>query len=108
MIEIFNFLAGSAGNVTFSSLSPGLYVLKIHAYNRLGDVGTVKRGFVVTSDPNYCRVVLINRGVISNENGTEVTVEFKGYGPAEQYQCVLDSGQEFDCEYSVCHRPGFF
>ena len=90
---------GSTGNVVFSNLPSGLYVLKIHAYNRLGDVGTVKRGFVVTSDPLYCSLVLINRGVIVSESGREATVEVRGYGPAEGYQCILDSGQEFDCKY---------
>ena len=106
MLEILakHFPAGSARSVTFSDLPPGLYVLKIHAYNRLGDVGTVKRGFVVTSDPRYCSLVLINRGVIVSESGTEATVEVRGYGQAEGYQCVLDGGQEFNCEYMyMCH-----
>ena len=67
---------------------------------------------MVASDSNYCSLVLINRGVIVSESGRDATIEVTGYGLAEEYQCVLDSGQEFDCE---CHLvtlsesiPGFF
>ena len=76
-------LAGFSGNVTFSGLRPGLYVLKIHAYNRRDDARTVKRGFVVTSDPDYCSLVLVNEGVRVSENGREAVVKVKGHGPAE-------------------------
>ena len=74
--------AGSSGNVTCSGLQPDLYVLKIHAYNRRDDIKTVKRGFVVTSDPNYRSLVLVNEGVMVTESG-EATVEVKGHGLAD-------------------------
>ena len=93
--------AGFSGNVTFSGLRPGLYVLKIHAYNRRDDVRTVKRGFVVTSDPDYCSLVLVNEGVRVSESGREAVVEVKGHGPAEGFSCVLDSGEQFSCEYDA-------
>ena len=94
--------AGFSGNVTFSDLRPGLYVLKIHAYNRQDDSRTVKRGFVVTSDPDYCSLVLVNEGVRVSENGREAVVKVKGHGPAEGFSCVLDSGEQFSCEYNAC------
>ena len=94
--------AGFSGNVTFSGLRPGLYVLKIHAYNRRDDVRTVKRGFVVTSDPDYCSLVLVNEGVRVSESGREAVVEVKGHGLAEGFSCVLDSGEQFSCEYNAC------
>ena len=87
----------------FSGLQAGLYVLKIHAHNRKADVGVVKRGFVVTSDPTYCSLVLINRGVTISESGREVTVEVKGHGTAAGYSCVLDTELEFSCEYTITY-----
>ena len=90
--------AGSSGNVTFSGLQPGLYVLKIHAYNRRDDVRTVKRGFVVTSDPNYCSLVLVNEGVRVSESGREAVVKVKSHGPAEGFLCALDNGEQFSCK----------
>jgi hypothetical protein len=87
----------ASGSVVFSGLQAGLYVLKIHAHNRKADLGVVKRGFVVTSDPTYCSLVLINRGVTISESGREVTVEVKGHGTATGYSCVLDTELEFSC-----------
>ena len=75
-------------------------MLKIHAYNRRADVSTVKRGFVVTSDPNYCSLVLVNRGVVLSEDGSTATVEVKVQGPARQLSCMLDNGEPFQCMYS--------
>ena len=94
--------AGFSGNVSFSGLRPGLYVLKIHAYNRRDDARTIKRGFVVTSDPDYCSLVLVNEGVSVSESGREAVVEVKGHGPAEGFSCVLDSGEQFSCESGAC------
>jgi len=78
-------------------------VLKIHAYNRRGDVSTEKRGFVVTSDPNYCSLVLVNRGLVLSEGGNVATVEVKVQGPATQLRCVLDDGEEFQCKDNYNH-----
>ena len=91
---------GPSGHITFPKLRPGLYVLKIHAYNSRTDVATVKRGFVVNSDPTYCSLVLVNRGVILSEDGTSAVVEVKVYGPATQLSCVLDGGVAFICKNS--------
>ena len=78
-------------------------MLKIHAHNRKADLGVVKRGFVVTSDPTYCSLVLITRGVTISESGREVTVEVKGHGTAADYSCVLDTELEFSCEYTITY-----
>ena len=82
----------------FPILRQGPYVLKVHAYNRKTDVATVKRGFVVTSDPNYCSLVLVNRGVVVSEDGTSAVVEVAVYGPATQLSCVLDGKIPFTCK----------
>ena len=99
-------LTGASGSVLFSDLQAGLYVLKIHAHNRKADLGVVKRGFVVTSDPTYCSLVLINRGVTNSESGRDVTVEVKGHGTAAGYSCVLDTELEFSCEYRIAGNIG--
>ena len=89
---------GSSGLIAFSNLKPGLYVLKVQAFNKKSDVTTVKRGFVINSDPNYCSLVLVNRGVTVSEDGSSVEVEVQLYGPATQLSCVLDGGEAFNCK----------
>ena len=89
---------GSSGHTLYPLLRLGLYVLKVHAYNSKTDVATVKRGFVVDSDPTYCSLVLVNRGVTLREDGTSAEVEFKVYGSATQLSCVLDGGVAFTCK----------
>jgi len=91
---------GSSGHVSFSGLQSGLYVLKVHAFNRREDVSTIKRGFVISSDPFYCSLVLINRGVVLSQNNSIATVEVKVQGPARQLSCMLDNGEPFQCKYS--------
>ena len=73
-------------------------MLKVHAFNRREDVSTIKRGFVISSDPYYCSLILINRGVVLSQNNSIATVEVKVQGPALQLSCVLDGGEEFSCE----------
>lgn len=79
-------------------------MLKIYAYNRRGDVSTAKRGFVVTSDPNFCSLVLVNRGLVLSEGGSMATAEVDIQGPAKQLRCVLDGGEEFQCKIYVVGR----
>ena len=79
-------------------LREGPHILKIHAYNRKTDVITVKRGFVVNSDPNYCSLVLVNRGVIVGEDGTSAVIQVRVYGPSIVLSCELDGGLPFTCK----------
>ena len=88
----------------FSGLKTGLYALKVHAYNRRVDVATVKRGFVMTSDPTYCSAVLVNRGVTHSEDGG-VVVEFQLYGPATHVLCSLDGGVDGVMRRYLCFNP---
>ena len=85
-----------SGAVSFTNLKPGLYALKVQAYSRNDVVPTVKRGFVITSDPNYCSLVLVNRGVTVTGNSALITTEV--YGPATQLSCTLDGGDPFICK----------
>jgi hypothetical protein len=87
----------SSGRISFPNLKPGLYVLKVQAFNRKTDVTTVKRGFEINSDPNYCSLVLVNRGVTVSGDGSSANVEVQLYGPATQLSCVLDEGMAFTC-----------
>ena len=91
-------ITGTSGSVVFSQLNPGLYVLKIHAYNRKADMITVKRGFVVTSDPNFCSLVLVNRGVTMSASDARAEVEVNVLGPAQQLSCVRDEGVTYTCK----------
>ena len=89
---------GSSGRISFPNLKPGLYVLKVQAFNRKTDVTTVKRGFEINSDPNYCSLVLVNRGVTVSGDSSSAEVEVQLYGPATQLSCVLDKGMAFTCK----------
>ena len=82
--------------VAFTNLKPGLYALKVQAYSRNAVVPTVKRGFVITPDPNYCSLVLVNRGVTVTGNNALIITEL--YGPATQLSCTLDGGDPFICK----------
>ena len=62
---------------------------------------TVKRRFEINSDPNYCSLVLVNRGVIVSEDGSSAEVDVQLYGPATQLSCVLDGGEAFTCKRTV-------
>ena len=85
-----------SGAVSFTNLKPGLYALKVQAYSRNAVVPTVKRGFVIASDPNYCSLVLVSRGVTVTGNSALITTEL--YGPATQLSCTLDGRDPFICK----------
>ena len=97
------FPTGSSGHVLFPNLKPGRYVLKIQAFNRKTDVHTIKRSFEINSDPNYCSLVLVNRGVTVSEDGSSAEIDIQLYGPATQLSCVLDGGDAFACKHY--HKP---
>ena len=46
----------------------------------------------MNSDPNYCSLVLVNRGVTISEDGTSAVVQVRVYGPATDLSCQLDGG----------------
>ena len=52
----------------------------------------------MTSDPNFCSLVLVNRGVTMSASGARAEVEVKVHGPAEQLSCVLDEGVTYICK----------
>ena len=94
--------------MSFPILKPGPHVLKVNAYSRKTDVITVKRGFVVNSDPNFCSLVLVNRGVIISEGGTTAVVQVRVYGPATHLSCVLDEEKSFICKYRIENKTAEF
>ena len=55
----------------------------------------------MTSDPNFCSLVLVNRGVTMSASGARAEVEVKVHGPAQQLSCVLDEGETFICKYII-------
>ena len=52
----------------------------------------------MTSDPNFCSVVLVNRGVTVSETGARAEVQVRAHGPAELLSCVLDEGETYGCK----------
>ena len=57
----------------------------------------------MTSDPDYCSLVLVNDGVRISESGREAVVEVKDHGPAEGFSCVLDSGEQLAVSMMHAH-----
>ena len=53
---------------------------------------------MINFDPNYCSLVLVNRGVTVSEDGSSVEVDVQLYGPTTQLSCVLDGGEAFNCK----------
>ena len=53
----------------------------------------------MNSDPNYCSLVLVNRGVILSEDGSSAVVQVRRRGPATDLSCELDGGIPFICKY---------
>ena len=68
-------------------------------------MATVKRGFEINSDPNYCSLVLVNRGVTVSEDGNSTEVDVQLYGPASQLSCVLNEGNTFTCKQDKLLYP---
>ena len=98
IVSPYNQYTGSSGQVSLPISRPGPHILKVHAYNRKADAVTVKRGFVVNSDPNYCSLVLVNRGVVISEDGTSAVVQVRVYGTATALSCEVNGGLLFICK----------
>ena len=88
--------SGSSGNVSFTDLAPGKYVLRVAATNSREDRAIERRRFEISSDPSFCTTHLINEGV--TVSGDTATVEFAGIGPAETFRCKLDTEPAFACK----------
>ena len=91
--------SGSSGNVSFTDLAPGKYVLRVAATNSREDRAIERRSLEISSDPSFCTTHLINGGVIVS--GDMATVEFAGTGPAEKFRCKLDTEAAFACKLKL-------
>ena len=91
--------SGSSGSVSFTDLAPGRYVLRVAATNSKEDRVIERRRFEISSDPSFCTTHLINGGV--TVWGNTATVEFAGTGPAEMFNCRLDTKPAFACTYQM-------
>ena len=47
---------------------------------------------MINSDPNYCSLVLVNRGVTVSEDGSSVEVDVQLYGPVT-HVCWMEERQ---------------
>ena len=95
----FHSHSGSSGNVSFTDLAPGKYVLRVAATNSREDRAIERRSFEISSDPSFCTTHLINGGVTVSED--MATVEFAGTGPAETFRCKLDTEPAFACKLKL-------
>ena len=95
----FHSHSGSSGNVSFTDLAPGRYVLRVAATNSREDRTIERRRFEISSDPSFCTTHLINGGV--TVSGDMATVEFAGTGPAETFRCKLDTEPAFACKLKL-------
>ena len=95
----FHSHSGSSGNVSFTDLAPGKYVLRVAATNSKEDRAIERRRFEISSDPSFCTTHLINGGV--TVSGDMATVEFAGTGPAETFRCKLDTKPAFACKLKL-------
>jgi len=93
-----SFHIGSSGSVTFPSVTPGTYVVRVVSQNSKHDRAVLRRKVVVPSGPTACAVHLINRGV-THALGN-VTVEFTGSGPITKFMCQLDGRNSYICKHT--------
>ncbi len=74
----------------------GFHTLHIRASNGRHEV-MVEREFVLSEDPGYCGVHLVNDGLVVS--GSSFSVQFKGVPTSElPYHCKLDNNPKFDCK----------
>ena len=88
---------------TFSSIAPGVYRFRVVA-NTSSERHVIRtRVIIIPSDETRCVVQLINNGLMVDTMNAAATVEFRGYGPIEGFNCKR-GGQEFeafDCKLIV-------
>ena len=94
---------GSSGQVNYSSLRPGDYVLRVTASNGRDDRRVRRRALYIASDPSECSVHLINGGVVVT--GNNASVEFAGSGSFSSFSCRLDGGDFLPCKFPCVVVP---
>jgi len=91
-------MIGSNGSVTFTGIAPGKYRLRVMVSEGGCDRSVIRRRVVIPEGPSYCTANLIDEGAILN--GSDVTVNFQGVGPAREFLCVMDRQMRVPCEFS--------
>ena len=83
--------------MSYSSLSPGYYRLRIFAKNSNYDSVVVRRLIAVPDSSYGCAVNLINGGFTVSDDS--VTIQFAGSGALTGYACFLDNdAYDAECE----------
>ena len=90
---------GSNGTTTFTGLAWGVYRPRIVASASGFNRSVIRRRVVIPRDSNYCTVNLINDGVVVS--GNNLTVHFRGVGPATGFRCFVNRRTRFSCEHSM-------
>ena len=91
-------LPGSSGFFRRTNIPPGVYKLRVVAWDPVRDERAVIRNrILVHRDDTFCAVLKTNNGVTIGRNNN-VTVEFSGTGRTTGFQCILDKQQPyFEC-----------
>ena len=91
-------LPGSSGFFRRTNIPPGVYKLRVIAWDPVRDERAVIRNrILVHRDDTFCAVLKTNNGVTIGRNNN-VTIEFSGTGRTTGFQCILDKQQPyFEC-----------
>ena len=96
--SLFSLLPGSSGFVRYTDISPGVYKLRVVAWDLVrNERAVIRNRILVHRDDTFCAVVKKNNGLTIGRNNN-VTVEFTGTGRTTGFQCILDKQRPyFEC-----------
>ena len=103
-VSFLVYLPGSSGIVRYTNIPPGVYKLRVVAWDPVRkERAVIRNKILVHKDDTFCAVLKTNNGVIIGGNNN-VTVGFSGAGQTTGFQCILDKQWPyFEC--MLCHAP---
>ena len=95
-------LPGSSGFVRYTNIPPGVYKLRVVAWDLVRkERAVIRNRILVHRDDTFCAVLKTNNGLTIGRNNN-ATVEFSGTGRTTGFQCILDKQRPyFEC--MLCH-----
>ena len=97
-IQLISSSAGANGNITFTGLEVGSFLLRVIAIDIVsGDKAVIRSRVWISGDNQFCTVYPINRRV--TVFGNSATVEFSNTGTPTSFSCSLDRQLYSTCEF---------
>ena len=97
-IQLISSSAGANGNITFTGLQAGSFLLRVIAIDIVsGDKAVIRSRVWISGDNQFCTVYPINRRV--TVFGNSATVEFSNTGTPTSFSCSLDRQLYSTCEF---------